>query len=436
MLYTGIMDGQMPRPSLFARPLPSTSFDRNTKAVSADSAVAMLFNGIFVDIGNVVNGLAPFVDWRALYRHLLTEVIGAPDGSRFDTNVCFYHVRSRPEQDAAQELQRATGAATVASSLQKNDSDVRLIGNVRFFIDRFVPNGVKPPYGYIVLVTGDADFSELVEFSAERGFIPLVVSFSDRISHALVQKIYECRGDTLELDRFAVPTDVQHGRPVPRSFDPSPTDVFAPAFDPAPRPAPAPAFPERPAARPVQGSFMGRPAGGSGPADEEPPHSAPAPVRPKHPAPSAPEVLGRGGIFEDGDDGAESVPKFDEREKVQNFVVAHVLKQLGSDVVLDGLDRRLMRTITGLWVNGHTPTFSHTAATIASRTGQSEETVSQRLHNLLVDELLVTRELRYQLGGATRVSQALVPTRRGIAAARLTPSPVPNSSLSGSLFRE
>ena len=72
MLYTGIMDGQMPRPSLFARPLPSTSFDRNTKAVSADSAVAMLFNGIFVDIGNVVNGLAPFVDWRALYRHLLT----------------------------------------------------------------------------------------------------------------------------------------------------------------------------------------------------------------------------------------------------------------------------------------------------------------------------------------------------------------------------
>ena len=399
MIQTGIIvDGQVSRTSMFACSVPSI-FEHNTKVVPVP------FNGIFVDIGNVVYGSAPSVDWRALYHYLLTEVMGAPEESRFDCNICFYNVKSEPEQDAAQKLQRATGAATAASSLQKNDTDIQLAAKVRLFIDRFVSNGAKPPYGHVVLVTGDSDVSELVEFAAVRGFIPLAVSFSDRISHALVQKIYECRGYALQLDRFVEQQPI--GRSVPHSFASSPRDI-----DPVLRGAQVRAFPK---VWRTPFSFADRPAGWSAKASGVPAFSAPF-------SPSG--TAGRDGAFSDG---AESVPDFDERDGVQDFVAGLVLEQIQSDIALGGLDQRIMRTVTGLWINGKTPTFSHTVETIAARCVENQETVAQHLHQLLVDELLVTRELHYQRAGMARVSQALVPTRRGVAASRLAPGAVPKS---------
>ena len=71
------------------------------------------YDGIFVDIGNIVNG-PTFVSvrWQELYRHLLEEVVGASGKPRFDQNICFYNVMSERERRAAQELQKATDAAS------------------------------------------------------------------------------------------------------------------------------------------------------------------------------------------------------------------------------------------------------------------------------------------------------------------------------------
>lgn len=381
------------------------------------------YDGIFVDIGNVVNG-PTFISirWQELYRHLLTEVVGAPGKPRFDQNICFYNVMSERERRAAQELQKATGAAAAASSLQKNDTDIQLMIKVRSFVDRPVTDEMRTPYGHVVLTTGDIDFSELVEHIAARDFVPVVAALSGRISHVLEQKVYECGGVTLHLDDFVVPLH----EPEPRTSDKNGMEVFAPAFRKA----------QMPAQSATAASTLTRTPTVSG--DR-------TPVKPSartryefkmdffENTPAAPE--GKKTETElDTQTDLDSVPDSHDRDEIQNFVVKLVMDKVPSDTTLVGLDRRIMRTVTGLWINGKNPTFSHTTVAIAERTGTDEEDVKESLRQLLDDELLVFREMHYSNNGIPRAAQMLVPTRRGVAASELPPSAIPSSTLNDAIF--
>ena len=374
------------------------------------------YDGIFVDIGNVVNGPTFIsVRWQELYRHLLEEVVGVSGKPRFDQNICFYNVMSERERRAAQELQKATGAAAAASSLQKNDTDIQLMAKVRCFVDRPVTDEMRAPYGHVVLTTGDIDFSELVEYIAAREFVPVVAALSGRISHVLEQKVYECGGVTLHLDDFVVPMH----EPETRASDKDETDVFAPAFREA----------QMSAQSAVAASASLRKPGVSG--DR-------TPVKPS--ARTKYELKmdffeNTRAALEEKTPGTElGVPDSHDRDEIQNFVVKLVMDKVPSDITLVGLDRRIMRTVTGLWINGKNPSFSNTAAAIAERTGTDEEYVRNSLHQLLDDELLVFREMRYNNNGTPRAAQMLVPTRRGVAASELPPSAIPSNALNDAIF--
>lgn len=374
------------------------------------------YDGIFVDIGNIVNG-PTFVSvrWQELYRHLLEEVVGASGKPRFDQNICFYNVMSERERRAAQELQKATGAAAAASSLQKNDTDIQLMIKVRSFVDRPVTDEMRAPYGHVVLTTGDIDFSELVEHIAARDFVPVVAALSGRISHVLEQKVYECGGVTLHLDDFVVPLY----EPEPRTSDKNEMEVFAPAFRKA----------QMPAQSATAASTLTRTPAVSG--DRTPVKPS---ARTKYELKMDFFENTRAAPEEKTPETEPGVPDSHDRDEIQNFVVKLVMDKVPSDITLVGLDRRIMRTVTGLWINGKNPSFSHTTAAIAERTGTDEEYVRNSLHQLLDDELLVFREMRYNNNGTPRAAQMLVPTRRGVAASELPPSAIPSSTLNDAIF--
>lgn len=374
------------------------------------------YDGIFVDIGNVVNGPTFIsVRWQELYRHLLEEVVGTSGKPRFDQNICFYNVMSERERRAAQELQKATGAAAAASSLQKNDTDIQLMAKVRCFVDRPVTDEMRAPYGHVVLTTGDIDFSELVEYIAAREFVPVVAALSGRISHVLEQKVYECGGVTLHLDDFVVPLH----EPETRASDKDETDVFASAFREA----------QMSAQSAVAASAPLRKPGVSG--DRTPVKSS---ARTRYEFKMDFFENTRAATEEKTPETELGAPDSHDRDEIQNFVVKLVMDKVPSDITLVGLDRRIMRTVTGLWINGKNPTFSHTAAAIAERTGTDEEYVRNSLHQLLDNELLVFREMRYNNNGTPRAAQMLVPTRRGVAASELPPSAIPSSALNDAIF--
>lgn len=395
----------------------------------------LLFNGIFVDVGNVTNGDAPSVDWRELYHYLSTQLLKMNEAELFDVNMCCYYARNDAEQDVALQLQRITGAETVASSLSKNDSDMKLMSRIQVFADRrqeSVRMGYsRPPFGHVVLVTGDSDFSDIVGFMGERGFIPLVVSFSTRISRALKQRVYGYHGTFVNLDNFAVGPLPCSDSPVVRSRLSSPKE------------------PDSPSASVPRFSDVSR---FSIPLTEHRPYSQthrPAPCIESIPEeklsstttwePPQPDISASAD-FTPPPGGAGSVPDFRTREAVQKFVQNQkvVPLQLPNDHPLQDLDYTLMCAITGIWCHGQTPTFNRTKIKMAERMSVDQEEVANHLRHLIETEMLVQRELYFEQDGEIRTSLALVPTQWGIAAAKLQDNniskPALTAGLVGSVF--
>lgn len=158
--------------------------------------------GFFVDIGTFVNGkenllTRPSIKWNRLFEWVKTDVLRL-DPEHPITSMSFYFVSAPAEIDEAARLKKQTGTEAIASSVDKNDTDMNLAMEARDFMEQNRTNGG----GDLVLFAGDCDYSRLVKTAAENGFTPYVVGPDGSISRQLRNLVARLGGTCCHSDPF------------------------------------------------------------------------------------------------------------------------------------------------------------------------------------------------------------------------------------------